>query len=178
MKDKLYTGVVAVGAAIFGVVASVMAVNQITDLTLQQAIDLGKLQLQIESQKNDLETVMGDIKELTEQATGLSNDDDARTRLEQLRMLSDRIESDPDIFLDLTDRVDALTNPDLLNCSNVPITYGNADSCSDHSDWIPRASCPAGKSIRAIGIVAQELAGGGWGCGFEIECCSNVGVLR
>lgn len=191
MKDRLYTILAGVAAVVVSVLASVFAVDNISERTVEQAMDLGKVQseilvqkqtlkraeIELAEQQTSLRNVADQIHDLTQQATGLAQDEDARGRLDKLKALSDTIASSPNLdrLLLLESRIDALTNPDRMDCTIVPVTYGPSKSCGQHPDWIPQASCPAGKSIRSIDIVAKNLSGG-WGCGFQLECCSNLGA--
>lgn len=196
MKDKLYTALVAVAVVIVSVSASTLTVDRLTDHTYEQFRELVKLDLRIKAQEKDLEKTETDLKNqsieiesqnkslriartkidaLLEEATGLEGQD-ASKRLEQVKVLADAIGSSDNLnlLLGLQSRVDALTNSDLMACSET-IEYGRAQSCREHNDWIPRASCPPGRFIRSINIVARQVTDG-WACGFRLECCSNVGI--
>lgn len=199
MKDKIQTVLVGAAVVIVSVSASILAVDRLTDQTMERAMELGKLELKIKEQGQNLEKTRKDLENqnveianqneslriartkidtLLMEATGAETGREASKRLEQIRTLADAIGSNDNVdqLLGLRSRVDALTNEKHRVCSSDIIEYGRAKSCREHNDWIPRASCPPGQFIRSINIVAKHVADG-WACGFQIKCCSSVGIL-
>ena len=114
----------------------------------------------------------GRIHDLMERATGLEGEE-AERRVSILRNLSDEVNSTDgaEMILSLAERVRVLTDPKSMVCETINTRVGPRDSCSDHVDWIPQVSCPSGKFMHSIDVYADRR-GGGWGCGFEVECCS------
>lgn len=198
MKDKIQTALAGAAVVIVSISASTLAVDLLTNQTLEQAKELGKLELKIGVQEENLKKTRKNLEDqsveianqteslrvasekidaLLEDATGLETGENSSKRLEQIRTLADAIGSNDsvDLLLGLQSRVNALTNIDLMACSSEIVEYGRAKSCREHNDWIPRASCPPGQFIRSINIVAKQVTDG-WACGFRLECCSNVGI--
>ena len=132
----------------------------------------------LEDQQDALAKLEEKTQTFIEQVTGVLEEEKTYERIKILQTLSEAIGSDSNVemLLSTKSRVDALTDPNRLHCSTQTVNFGKNKSCTEHSDFIPKASCPIGKSIRSINIVARKVPGG-WGCGFELECCSNIGVF-
>ena len=135
MNDRILLILTGIAAVAVTALASGIAVHNLTDRALSEAMKLGKVQRDINDrqqelmeaevllgkQKDSLENLKEQVEDLMKQATGITTEKGAQESLRLLRELSEEIRSSPELntLLDLKNRMDALTDPDRMECSTV-----------------------------------------------------------
>ena len=181
MKEEYKTIIVGIGALIIGLLISSAFVDLITKNAFDHALELGIAKQQVSTmmvdtennrkkvdiQKERVDKTQIQIDKLVDTVTGMSGEK-AEERLELLKNLSNGLK--PGSALErlhlLESKMKMLTS---RSCST-EIAWGSVGSCGDHVDWISNVSCPNGKFISSIDIVADHVSNG-WRCGFKIKCC-------
>ena len=181
MKEEYKKIIFGVLGVIFGGFITVFILQNIAEGAFNLAMNLGetkekitrteesanKSMEDIEIQKGILNETAKQIDILKKKVTGMTGSE-ADERLKILHQLSDGLKSGgaAEKLLYLEKEIETLTQ---RSCSTETV-WGRVDSCDDHVDWLPEASCPTGKFMSSIDIIAGKVENG-WRCGFKIECC-------